>query len=81
MNCVQATSDRANTTSVVHSAAQRMLFLARSSVAARNHQNESGADQRQEGQAGENAETEHQCAPPTRYQVMSAATPISMAKA
>ena len=40
-----------------------------------------GADERQDDEAGENAEAEHQRTPPIRYQVMSAATPMSMAKA
>ncbi len=50
-------------------------------VLAAQREDKGRADERQENDAGENAEAEHQCAPPTRYQVMSAARPISMAKA
>ena len=44
-------------------------------------QQEGDADQRQKGDAGENAETEHQRSPPATKYVTTAATPMSMAKA
>ena len=50
-------------------------------VVATQRQDEDDADQRQEDHTGKNPEAEHQCTPPTRYQVISAATPMSMAKA
>ena len=37
--------------------------------------------ERQEGDDGEHGPARHQCAPPSMYQVKSAATPISMVKA
>ena len=51
-------------------------------VVAAQHQDEQRADQRQEGGDGEDRPARHQCAPPANMnQVISAATPISMAKA
>mgnify|MGYP003327610841 CR=1 FL=1 len=44
-------------------------------------QQESDADQRQKGEAGEDSEPEHQRIPPATNHVATAATPISMAKA
>ena len=56
------------------------IVLHRRAITAQ-YEKESRADKRQSNQAGENTEAEHQCTPPTRYHVMIAATPISMAKA
>ena len=42
---------------------------------------ETDADHRQEGEAGEDSEPEHQRIPPATNHVATAATPISMAKA
>ena len=76
----QATSDSRKVTTVVASAAQRALERTASLVAAQA-QDEGRADERQDEEAGEDAEAEHQRAPVARYQVTRAATPISMAKA
>ena len=56
-------------------------MLRRRRVVVALEQDERGADQRQDEEAGENAEAEHQRTPPSRYQVTKAATPISIAKA
>ena len=47
----------------------------------RSSQDEAGADEGQDDQAGQDAEAEHQRAPASRNQVISTVTPISMAKA
>ena len=63
-------SDSENTISVVASAAQLALFNVASSSPAQR-EDERDADKRQEDDAGEDAEAEHQRMPPTRYQVMT----------
>ena len=50
-------------------------------VIAADDQDEQRPHQRQEGGDGKYRPAGHQCAPPNMYQVMRAATPISMAKA
>ncbi len=74
-------SDTAKVTIVVHSAIQRALRVRRFVVAAAEP-DEQRADQRQEGDDGEGWARSSSVRPrPNMNQVMSAAAPISMAKA
>ncbi len=69
----------ANVISVVHSATQRALRTPASIVAQEGDEQRAG--ERQEGDDGEDRPARHQCGPANMNQVISAATPISMAKA
>ena len=50
-------------------------------LVATKRENEGCADERQDEEAGKEAEAEHQRAPKTRYQTTRTATPISIPKA
>ena len=79
---LQAHSDSRNVTMVVASAAER-AFERISASSAAQRQDKGRPDERDDEEAGQDSEAEHQCAPTpvTRYQEMMTATPISMTKA
>ena len=76
----QATRLSAKVMIVAKSAIQRALRLVASRLAGQQ-EDEGRPEERQDQEAREDPRTGHQSPPPNRYQVASAATPSSIAKA